>query len=118
MLEFFSSLLIETRQTGPLGVAVLLSFVMVVAALVLSTIRLLRGPTLPDRVVALDLISILLVALLTLFAISSQVDAYLDAAIVLALVAFLGTVALARFVLRSGRNYKSGTPMPPGEERP
>jgi multicomponent Na+:H+ antiporter subunit F len=118
LLEFFSSLLIETRQTGPLGAAVILSFVMVVAALVLATVRLLRGPTLPDRVVALDLISILLVALLTLFAISSQVDAYLDAAIVLALVAFLGTVALARFVLRTGRSYKAGEPMPPGEERP
>lgn len=117
MLESFSTLLIETRQTGPLGVAVILSFVLVVAALVLSTVRLLRGPTLPDRVVALDLISILLVALLTLFAISSRVDAYLDAALVLALVAFLGTVALARFMLRSGRDYKRGAPMPPGEER-
>ncbi|MEM1077490.1 MAG: cation:proton antiporter [Pseudomonadota bacterium] len=110
MLDLLGNLLLETRQTGHLGVAVLLTFVLVTAALVLSTIRLLRGPTLPDRVVALDLISILLVAMLTLFALSSEVEAYLDAALVLALVAFLGTVALARFVLRSGRNYKSGQP--------
>lgn len=105
MLDLLSNLLLETRQTGPMGIAVLISFVFVTAALVLATVRLLRGPTLPDRVVALDLISILLVAVLTLFSVSSQVEAYLDAAIVLALVAFLGTVALARFVLRSGRNY-------------
>ncbi|WP_424969455.1 monovalent cation/H+ antiporter complex subunit F [Dinoroseobacter sp. S76] len=117
MLDLLGNLLLETRQTGPLGVAVLLTFVLVTAALVLSTIRLLRGPTLPDRVVALDLISILLVAMLTLFALSSEVEAYLDAALVLALVAFLGTVALARFVLRSGRNYKNGQPdVAPGKE--
>ena len=121
MLDLLSNLLLETRQTGPTGIAVLISFVFVTAALVLATVRLLRGPTFPDRVVALDLISILLVALLTLFSVSSQVEAYLDAAIVLALVAFLGTVALARFVLRSGRNYQPTRPADPAaaeEERP
>jgi multicomponent Na+:H+ antiporter subunit F len=117
MLDLLSAVFLETRQTGPMGVAVLISFVFVTTALVLATVRLLRGPTLPDRVVALDLISILLVALLTLFSVSSQVEAYLDAAIVLALVAFLGTVALARFVLRSGRNYRRATP-PEGESPP
>jgi multicomponent Na+:H+ antiporter subunit F len=110
MIEALSQLLLETRQSGPLAFAVLFAFVMVTAALVLTTYRLLKGPTLPDRVVALDLISILLVALLTLFAVSSQVETYLDAALVLALVAFLGTVALARFILRTGRNYAQ---MPP-----
>lgn len=105
MIETLSRLLLDTAQSGPLGFAVLFAFVMVTAALVLATYRLLKGPTLADRVVALDLISILLVALLTLFALSSQVDTYLDAAIVLALVAFLGTVALARFMLRTRRNY-------------
>ncbi|WP_425092038.1 monovalent cation/H+ antiporter complex subunit F [Tropicimonas sp. S265A] len=105
MIGMLSDLLLETRQEGPLAFAVLFAFVMVTAALVLTTYRLLKGPTLPDRVVALDLISILLVALLTLFALSSQVETYLDAALVLALVAFLGTVALARFILRSGRDY-------------
>lgn len=105
MMDALSQLLLETRQQGPLAFAVLVSFFLVTGALVLTTYRLLKGPTLPDRVVALDLISILLVALLTLFALSSQVETYLDAALVLALVSFLGTVALARFILRSGRSY-------------
>ncbi|MDJ0860395.1 MAG: monovalent cation/H+ antiporter complex subunit F [Dinoroseobacter sp.] len=105
MIETLSVILLETRQQGPLGAAVMFAFVTVTGALVLATYRLLKGPTLPDRVVALDLISILLVALLTLFALSSRVETYLDAALVLALVAFLGTVALARFMLRSGRSY-------------
>lgn len=105
MMDELSHLLLETRQQGPLAAAVLFAFVSVTGALVLTTYRLLKGPTLPDRVVALDLITILLVALLTLFALSSQVETYLDAALVLALVAFLGTVALARFILRTGRSY-------------
>ena len=98
-------LLIDTRQSGPLGAAILFAFGSLTVALVFSTIRLLRGPTLADRVVALDLISILLVAILALFALASGVATYMDAAVVLALVAFLGTVALARFMLRSGRSY-------------
>jgi multicomponent Na+:H+ antiporter subunit F len=60
-------------------------------------------------VVALDLISVLLVALLALFTVASAVSAYMDAALVLAAVAFLGTVALARFVLRSRRDYSRPT---------
>ena len=111
MIETLSEVLLETRQQGPLAVAVMFAFVMVTGALVLTTYRLLKGPTLPDRVVALDLISILLVAILTLFALSSQVETYLDAALVLALVAFLGTVALARFIIRSGRSYARFDPL-------
>ena len=105
MVDQIGQVLLATRQDGVLGAAVLFAFVCVTISLVLATVRLLRGPTLPDRVVALDLISIQLVALLTLFALSSQVATYMDAALVLALVAFLGTVALARFTLRSGRDY-------------
>lgn len=97
--------LIATRQDGPLGAAILFAFACITIALIFSTVRLLKGPTLADRVVALDLISILLVAMLALFALASNVATYMDAAVVLALVAFLGTVALARFMLRSGRDY-------------
>jgi multicomponent Na+:H+ antiporter subunit F len=97
--------LLDTRQDGPLGAAILVAFASITIALIFATVRLLTGPTLADRVVALDLISILLVAMLALFALASQVATYMDAAVVLALVAFLGTVALARFMLRSGRDY-------------
>lgn len=85
-----------------------------IAALVLSTVRLIRGPTLPDRVVALDLLTMLLVAFLALFALATGVGAYLDAAVALALVAFLATVAFARFIDRSeddeGVHPKDGPP--------
>ncbi|WP_193162281.1 monovalent cation/H+ antiporter complex subunit F [Microbulbifer hainanensis] len=70
-------------------------------ALALCFYRLLRGPSLADRVVALDVLNILAVAYCALLAIASGRAVYLDAAIALALVAFLVTVAFARFVERS-----------------
>jgi len=74
---------------------------MILVALVCAAIRLLRGPTLPDRVIALDLVTMLLVAFLALIALAEGRPAYLDLALALALVAFLGTVAFARFIDRS-----------------
>ena len=75
-------------------------FVLLVAAMALAFLRLARGPSLPDRVVALDLVTILAVAFSALFAIASGEAAFLDVAIALALVAFLATVAFARFAER------------------
>ena len=77
-----------------------IAFVLIMASMVLAFIRLARGPSLPDRVVALDLVTVLAVAFSALFAISSGEAAFLDVAIALALVAFLATVALARFAER------------------
>lgn len=88
-----------------LAFAIDVGFVVLAIALVLALARLVRGPTLPDRVISLDLIGVLSIAIISLHAIDSRETAYLDAAIALALVAFLGTVAFARFVewRREGR---------------
>ena len=80
-----------------LPLAVDASFALLMGAIFFAFIRLVKGPSLPDRVVALDLITVLAVAFSALFAISSGEAAFLDVAIALALVAFLATVALARF---------------------
>jgi multicomponent Na+:H+ antiporter subunit F len=69
-------------------------------ALVLSVVRLVKGPTLPDRVVAMDLIGVLVVGLIVVLAASTGVRATLDAAMVIALIGFLGTVAYATYVER------------------
>lgn len=76
------------------------AFIMVMLAVALAFLRLILGPSLPDRVVALDLMTVLIVAFCGLFAISSGERAFLDVAIVLALIGFLATVALARFIER------------------
>jgi multicomponent Na+:H+ antiporter subunit F len=69
-------------------------------ALVIAFIRLVKGPTLPDRIVAMDLFGVLVVALIVVLAAWTGVRATLDAAIVIALIGFLGTVAYATYVER------------------
>lgn len=71
--------------------------------IVLAGIRLARGPTLPDRVVAFDLISVLVMGMITTIAILTDEWVFLDAVIILALLAFLATVAFARFITSSRR---------------
>ncbi|HNY84981.1 MAG TPA: cation:proton antiporter [Candidatus Hydrogenedentes bacterium] len=73
------------------------------AALLLAVGRLLRGPTLPDRVVALDLISTLVVGIICMCALVFDQPVYLRDALVLAVVSFLGTVAFAYYVARGGK---------------
>jgi len=63
--------------------------------------RLTRGPNAADRVVAIDLLSVLVLTFLAAFAIYAEKKTYLDVAIAYACIAFLGTVALARFLLRA-----------------
>ncbi len=75
-------------------------FAMVVLSLVLAFVRLVRGPSLPDRVVALDMMTLMLVVFCGLAAISFGHGEFLDVALVLAIVGFLATVALARYAER------------------
>ena len=84
MLDVISHLTLVT-----LGVALLMAFV-----------RLVKGPTLPDRIVAMDLFGVLVVGIIVVLAASSGVRATLDAAIVIALIGFLGTIAYATYVER------------------
>ena len=67
---------------------------------VLAFLRLVRGPALPDRVVALDMIAVLGIGLIVTYAIATRQTVFLDVAGVLALVSFLGTVAFAAYVER------------------
>ncbi|HEY0875692.1 MAG TPA: monovalent cation/H+ antiporter complex subunit F [Vicinamibacterales bacterium] len=69
-------------------------------ALALAVFRLVKGPTLPDRIVAMDLIGVLVVGLIVVVAAASGVRAMLDAAIVIALIGFVGTIAYATYVER------------------
>ena len=74
---------------------------------VLVFYRLLVGPTLPDRVVALDLLTIQLFGVLVALALYDDESALMDVALILALVAFIGTVAFARYVEIRGWPGKS-----------
>lgn len=75
---------------------------MVMAGVLIALVRLVRGPSLPDRVLALDMMTILIAAFCGLFAVTSGDPSFIDVALVLALIGFLATVALARFAERRG----------------
>jgi multicomponent Na+:H+ antiporter subunit F len=66
-------------------------------AIVLAFIRLVRGPSLMDRVTSLELIASLVAGIVAVYAIGTDQPALIDVAIALALVAFIGAVAFARF---------------------
>lgn len=80
----------------------LAALAMLAVAAGLTFIRLVKGPTLPDRVIAIDLIGVLLVCLLVLMAGVTAQQAFLDVAMVVALISFVGTVAYARYIEREG----------------
>jgi len=73
---------------------------LLVASLVtlLCAYRVVRGPTVPDRVVALDTISTNVVAIAVLFALSTNRGFFVDVSIVLAIIGFISTIAVARYV--------------------
>jgi multicomponent K+:H+ antiporter subunit F len=69
-------------------------------ALLLSAWRLLRGPGIPDRILALDTLYVNTLALLVLLGIELDTTLYFEAALLIAMLGFLGTVVLAKHVLR------------------
>lgn len=73
-------------------------FVMLFVSLVLTVYRLIQGPTLADRVVALDLVGMLIAGIVAAYAVLSADPVYLDALVILALFMFFGTVAFARYL--------------------
>lgn len=68
-------------------------------ALLLATVRLLRGPSVPDRILALDILSMIALGILGLYATATGDPAALDVAIGIALIAFLATAGLAHYYL-------------------
>ncbi|MDF3882158.1 K+/H+ antiporter subunit F [Cupriavidus basilensis] len=74
---------------GILGVAFLLAF-----------IRLVRGPGLPDRIVALDTLNINAIALIVVFGIWLRSELFFEVALLIAVMGFIGTVALTKYLQR------------------
>ena len=80
-------------------------------ALFLATIRLLRGPSVPDRILALDVLSMIAIGILGLYATATGDPALLDVAIGIAVIAFLATAGLAHYYL-THTEAASETPEP------
>ncbi len=79
-----------------LSIAVLL----VSGASLLCLIRLLIGPSLPDRILALDTLYVNTIALVVLFGLRQESMLYFEAALLIAVMGFIGTIALSKYLLR------------------
>ncbi len=80
--------------------AILVSLGVIGLAMLLCLWRLLRGPTVPDRVLALDTLYINTIAMLILFGMYLRSAIYFEAALIIAMLGFVGTVMLCKYVLR------------------
>ncbi|MDO5529435.1 MAG: cation:proton antiporter [Paracoccus sp. (in: a-proteobacteria)] len=92
-----------------------LSTALVLIAIFVSFYRLAVGPSLPDRVVAMDMMSVLIISFCGLSALRYGDTAFLDVAIALALVAFMATVALARYAERLDSKERRNGPISPDQ---
>lgn len=90
-----------------LGIAVQIAFAVLSLSFLLTVLRVLKGPSLPDRVLALDMLVAVGIGFIAVTGVASGVTFNVDIAIALGLVGFLATVAFARFVLSRG---KAGSP--------
>ena len=91
----------EMTWTGAvLGWAITFAYITILMSIFLGIFRLVRGPTVADRIAALDFLSLLAICYIVLTALESGYHAYLDVAIALGLVSFLATVAFARYLFR------------------
>ncbi|ADC71268.1 multiple resistance and pH regulation protein F [Thioalkalivibrio sp. K90mix] len=83
-------------------IAIIVANVLLSISLVLGFWRLYLGPTLPDRVVALELIASLTIGFIAVYVIASGRTPFIDVAMVLALTAFLAAVGFARYLEKGG----------------
>jgi len=81
-------------------IAIVSALVVVGVAMLLSLWRLLRGPTAPDRILALDTLYVNAVAQLILFGMVLDTEMYFEAALIIAMLGFFGTVVLSKYVIR------------------
>ena len=83
-----------------LGYVIPLCLTMLGAALLLAVARLVRGPSLPDRVLALDTLYINAIALIILYGIWRGTELFFEIALLIAVLGFVSTVAVAKYMLR------------------
>ena len=81
-------------------IAVLVALHVVGLAMLMSLWRLLRGPTVPDRILGLDTLYVNTIAALILFGMYLRSSVFFEAGLVIAMLGFVGTVMLSKYVLR------------------
>jgi multicomponent Na+:H+ antiporter subunit F len=101
-----------------LGWCVWLALILLTISFFVTAYRVVAGPTLPDRIVALDMLVGVVIGFIAVIGVKTGYYLYVDIAIALGLVGFLATVAFARFVLARGKagEYLPEEEIPAGKE--
>lgn len=85
-----------------LNIAVIIAFAILIVAFGLAFIRLIKGPTVNDRVAAMDLVASLMMAFILLYSLMIGETKYFDIVIIVSLVAFIGTVGVSSYLKQKG----------------
>jgi len=91
---------IQVFGVSLIGTAVAFAMYTVALAMLLAAYRLVRGPTVPDRILALDTLNVTAVAELMLLGIHLGTPVYFEAALIIAMLGFVTTVVLSKYVIR------------------
>ena len=91
---------IQLFGTNLVGITIVVAMYTVGVAMMLALWRLLRGPTVPDRILALDTLNVTAIAELMLLGMHLKTAVYFEAALIIAMLGFVGTVVLSKYVLR------------------
>jgi multicomponent K+:H+ antiporter subunit F len=83
-----------------LDISIKIVFAAIAVSMVLTLYRVIKGPSAPDRILALDTLYVNAVALLVLLGIQDRTSIYFEAALLIVLMGFVGTVALSRYLAR------------------
>ncbi len=102
---------------GFLSYCVVAALVLLSLSFLLTVYRVLKGPTLPDRVLALDMLVVVAIGFIAVIGIKTGFTLNVDIAIALGLVGFLATVAFARFIISHSNNKKNSGDQSAGPAR-
>lgn len=84
-------------------VVLIITFSFLLTSLILAFVRLLRGPSINDRIAAMDVIAVIVMAFILVYALMVNKSIYLDLPVIISLISFIGTVAVSTYLkLRHG----------------
>lgn len=83
-----------------LEISIVISLTVLTFSMILSLIRIIIGPSLPDRIVALEILTFMIIGIVGLYSVLTAQRAFLDVAVIISLISFLSTIAFAYYLER------------------
>ena len=83
-----------------LEISIVISLTVLTFSMILSLIRIIMGPSLPDRIVALEILTFMIIGIVGLYSVLTGQRAFLDVAVIISLISFLSTIAFAYYLER------------------